>query len=159
MAKDDSGGGGSVIGLMRTLALILRDKTEYDIKHIEAQLRDTWLSNVTGIIIPTKRTKVESIAYWGSYIHEFVDPTRLIKILRDLERWGKHPDRHPVFLKFMLGELLVQKARFSMMNINSINHVAAAIYKYKERNNKKHRIMGKMYTSDVAMAEMAGKEF
>ena len=157
MAKVEGGKQTSFIGLMRTLSGLTRQKTEYDVKHAQSQLRQCWLERELDIKIPPIRTLIEAYSYYYSYIHEMMNAKGLLSLLADLRRWGMHPDRSPLFLVYFIQTLLDQKHDFSMMNIGSLQHVAAAMGRFAEYDNRP-KVTGKLSVSELAKYEMGGNE-
>jgi hypothetical protein len=161
MGDDDGGkkGGGdgkaSYIGLMRTLAGLTRRKTEADIEFCEKQIRHCWLERETGTKIPPVRPRLEALTYYGSFIHEMMNATDLLTLLADLRRWGTHPDRCPSFMRAFQQKLLEQKHDFALMNLGSLQHVAAAMGRYGEYDNRP-KVTGKLTLSELARYEMGG---
>lgn len=155
--KGGGDGKASYIGLVRTLAGLTRRKTENDIQFSERQVYHCWLIRETGEDIPPVRPKMVAYAFYGSYIHEMMNAKNLLNFLHDLKRLGIHPDRSPAFLRYFIRLLSDQKHDFSMMNIGSLQHVAAAMGRFGEYDNRP-KVTGKLTVSELARFELGGGE-
>lgn len=151
--KKGSGGKGSYIGLVRTLAKVTRRKTNADVLHVQRMLRQCWLIRETGLDLDPPWPKEDAYAYYGTYIHETMHPAELLTLLADIERMGVHPDRCPVFLVLFEQILLREKHGFALMNAGSMPHTAMGLGEYGSYDNRT-KASGKMTTSELAKLEL-----